>query len=958
MNSIQRLILLLSLPFLLYAQRTVQICAIRAEFPADDNPLTTGRGLMLDDSVTTTPYAIDPAPHNRTYFYDQIRAADHYFNTVSGGLVRIDGDVFPKQQNLVYQLPEKMSFYNPNTTEQEINSGLARLFADALGLADADPDIRFADYDLIVVFHAGVGKDIEFDFDETTQDIPSLFLTENFLQGIYGSAFSGFLVDQNMLINQGIILPEMLNQEGLQIALTGLFVSNIASYLGAPDLFNPLSGRTVVGRFGLMDAGLLNANGLIPAPPGAFTREWLGWDVPLEIKSDSAQIGLENYFSAANSGHSKLIKIPLNENEYYLLEHRGLPGQNLDSLYAAAITDKLPGYLEVLAEHFPEKIHISDSSGVLLGVENYDLGLPGSGVLIWHIDRQAISAGLELNHINGDDARRGVDLEEADGSQDLGKYYTLLDAGYQTELGYFADFWYDGNPAYLYRNEFGPQTRPSTAANVNRAYSGITLKNFTTKKSPLIYFNFERSGLDQGYPISVTMPGSGKQNIKYFSPAPDSGWLVLNDHGSRLVFVEAGVGAARQISWPAQLVTTDSISTVLIDPDNPALLYIVLNQSVQALQVSEALSGLQFTEQFVINHTVKPGLVAAAKNRLAFITADLQLEVWSDSGTQLSSEPVSAEARSLLIDPDGYVLTSGFELINLTAFYANGEMLSAGFDPLLQQIRIMDADKTTGIVNTDPAFSGEFAVGDVDGNGLPDLVFASGNQVFACHLNGSLLSGFPKSFNLEKNDTFLTTPLLWDENQDSRSEIFIASENGVLFRIGDEEQSIFPLTCSAPIGGAPALFYNSGRSLMLLLLLSADGNLYSWKIGSGLPQPGDWLSSDLTAGNNRFRPLSSNPVALSGGLMPVKSVFNYPNPNQGDFTTIRYYLNETARVRIRIFDLAGDPVTEFDGPGAAHQANEKIWNVSAVSSGIYLAHIEAKTTSKTVSTLIKIMVVH
>jgi len=958
MNFNQRFVLFLLLPALLFAQQTIQICALRVEFIADDNPLTTGPGLMIDDSVTTEPLAIDPAPHNRTYFYDQIRAADNYYNTVSGGRVRIDGAVFPREADQVYQLPEKMAFYNPNTTEQEINTGLARLFADALGLADADPDINFADYDLVVVFHAGVGRDIEFDFDETTQDISSLFLTGNFLKGVYGSAFNGFLVDQeSYLINQGIILPEMLNQEGLQIALTGLFVANIASYLGALDLFNPLTGRSVAGRFSLMDAGLLNANGLIPAPPDAFTRERLGWDDPTLIKSDSSGIGLENYFSGAGTAHSKLVKIPINENEYYLLEHRGLPGFNLDSLYAAAITDELPGYLSVLAAHVPEKIHISDSSGVLLAVENYDLGLPGSGVLIWHIDRGVITAGEEQNRVNDDDSRRGVDLEEADGSQDLGKYYTLLDAGYQTDLGYFADFWYESNPAYLYRNEFGPQTRPSTGANVSRAWSGITIKNFSAKNNPVIFFEFEREGLEQGFPIQVTMPEPGLQNLNYFTSAQGDGWLMINDHGSRLVLTEAGVPEPRQISWPAQLFTSDSISDVLSDPDHPGLLYVVLGQSVTALQADG--SGLQISELFELNRTIRPGSrAAAAHNRLALITTDGNLEVWSDSGVLLSSTPVAAEARSVLFDPEGNILTSGMELANLTAFQADGRLLTAGYHSGASEIHILEASQTVGTIRTDDLFSGEFAVGDVDGNGLPDLIFASGNQVFACHLNGRLLTGFPKSFYLQEGDRFSRAPLLRDENQDGRVEIFTASDMGVLFRIGDPDSPLFPLTISAPIASTPALFYNPDRELMFLVLLSREGNLYSWKIGSGSPQTGDWLMSHINSGHNRYRSVASNPVALSGGIMPVKSVFNYPNPNQSDFTTIRYYLNEDARVKIRIYDLAGDLADEFDGPGLAHQANEKVWNVSHISSGIYLAHIQAKTTSKTVSAVIKIMVVH
>ena len=92
--------------------------------------------------------------------------------------------------------------------------------------------------------------------------------------------------------------------------------------------------------------------------------------------------------------------------------------------------------------------------------------------------------------------------------------------------------------------------------------------------------------------------------------------------------------------------------------------------------------------------------------------------------------------------------------------------------------------------------------------------------------------------------------------------------------------------------------------------------------------------------------------------MPVKKVYNYPNPNQGNFTNIRYYLNEPASVKIRILDAAGVLVDEFNGPGFGQTANEIPWDVSDVASGVYICQVEAKSQSKTERQLIKIMVIH
>ena len=61
------------------------------------------------------------------------------------------------------------------------------------------------------------------------------------------------------------------------------------------------------------------------------------------------------------------------------------------------------------------------------------------------------------------------------------------------------------------------------------------------------------------------------------------------------------------------------------------------------------------------------------------------------------------------------------------------------------------------------------------------------------------------------------------------------------------------------------------------------------------------------------------------GLIPKSRFFNYPNPNDGSFTTIRYYLNEDSKVTIRIFDTSGYKVDQFSGPGVANTENEIVW---------------------------------
>ncbi|HES59162.1 MAG TPA: hypothetical protein ENO18_01915, partial [Caldithrix sp.] len=367
--------------------QSIHICAIRVEFQEDDNELTTGDGTFMIDTVTTDSFAIDPAPHNRQYFQDQIQAAANYFNNVSNGNVVITGDVFPRDDTSAYQLPEEMGYYNPNTTEAEINSGIARLFIDAVQAADADDDIIFENYDLVIIFHAGVGRDIAFDYDPTPQDISSLYVTLDFMQKWISGAVQGAPADSGF-ITQGIILPETENQEDEQIALTGMFVSNIGTHLGLYDLFSPSKQRTGVGRFSLMDAGLLNLNGLAPAPPGAYSRKKLGWIQPQLITQPMDKIEVARY-GTHNPALPEIVQIPINDDEYYLIEFRGDYRVNIDSLFVEMLEerDEYPTYLEVLKTYYGDQLEFGES-GVLLSLPDYDWGLPGSGILIWHIDER------------------------------------------------------------------------------------------------------------------------------------------------------------------------------------------------------------------------------------------------------------------------------------------------------------------------------------------------------------------------------------------------------------------------------------------------------------------------------------------------------------------------------------------------------------------------------------------
>jgi len=484
---------------------------------ADETPGTTGNGSFLLNAVIDTcgRYTIDPVPHDRSYFESQLVAVNNYYRSVSYGKFGLDLDqstVFPHTDDGSYILPEKMDYYHPYNQTDLHDQRVTELFRDAIETAYNNDEIDFSNYDHVVVFHAGIGQDFSLPFlDPTPEDIPSTFIDGDMLQEYVG----GVLQFGTATINQGIILPETQNhlfyQESeniflnteepcdYQYGLTGTFALMLGFAIGLPPLWDTNSGQSGIGIFGLMDQGSNNGRGLIPSPPDAWSRKFAGWELPL-ILTPSITINLPS------RSEDNLVQIPINETEYFLIENRTNWYQGnmyIDStrylIYKK--TERYPPFVEVL---FDSVAIEKDENGVVTAIPDYDLGLPASGLLIWHIDENKIFSGLDNYLVNGDRANRGVDLEEADGAQDIGFPSIFLFS--DPSAGYFGDVWFKGNPEYERANpsmeglapEFGTFTYPSTVSNEG-ASTFITIGDISFQADTMS-FTIYSSLLADGFP--------------------------------------------------------------------------------------------------------------------------------------------------------------------------------------------------------------------------------------------------------------------------------------------------------------------------------------------------------------------------------------------------------------------------------------------------------------------------
>ena len=518
----RRIVIILTISASLYPcfagiNGSVRIAAIRVSFMADETPGTTGNGSFLLNAVIDTcgRYTIDPVPHDRAYFESQLVAVNNYYRSVSYGKFGLDLDqstVFPQTDDGSYILPEKMDYYHPYNQTDLHDQRVTELFRDAIETAYNNDEIDFSNYDHVVVFHAGIGQDFSLPFlDPTPEDIPSTFIDGDMLQEYVG----GVLQFGTATINQGIILPETQNhlfyQESeniflnteepcdYQYGLTGTFALMLGFAIGLPPLWDTNSGQSGIGIFGLMDQGSNNGRGLIPSPPDAWSRKFAGWELPL-ILTPSITINLPS------RSEDNLVQIPINETEYFLIENRTNWYQGnmyIDStrylIYKK--TERYPPFVEVL---FDSVAIEKDENGVVTAIPDYDLGLPASGLLIWHIDENKIFSSLDNYLVNGDRANRGVDLEEADGAQDIGFPSIFLFS--DPSAGYFGDVWFKGNPEYERANpsmeglapEFGTFTYPSTVSNEG-ASTFITIGDISFQADTMS-FTIYSSLLADGFP--------------------------------------------------------------------------------------------------------------------------------------------------------------------------------------------------------------------------------------------------------------------------------------------------------------------------------------------------------------------------------------------------------------------------------------------------------------------------
>lgn len=926
-----------------------RVLALRVDFPPEtpDEATTTGQGAfdLRTQAAALPEYLVpfDTPPHDRAYFERQLGSLARYYQVVSEGQVQISYAVFPAENQRAYTLPQPALYYGSGRTREEIGQRWAQLLREAVALADADPQgPRFAEYKSFLILHAGVGLETG-----ELNDIRSVYLSPEDLK---------LYLDQPLHADEGQtpipdawILPEAVSRRG-QAGLIGLLAKFFGHQLGLPGLSNFAAGLPAMGGWSLMDVGanrlgyvlqddsLKAVFGFAPPHPEAWSKAQLGWIAPLEVRRDTTVAVVA---TDRPSGLPKALRIPLAGGEYLLLENRQQRGRyGLPAGVSASYQDTAAVWLDSSQYQVEE--------GVWTGMDEYDAFVPGSGILIWHVDERVIAQKRAAGQLNDDPQQPGIFLHEADGHRDIGNpVFERID---QIE-GSPQDPFFEGGTT-----RFGAHTLPASRSNTGLD-SGVDLEVLSPLgDTMLVRISFAQPAL--GWPQKVgagrrlqgaDLDGDGKSEL-----------LIQGNAGLQVAKAESGV------LWTmpgARLLAAGNA-----DGDAKGDLFVARGTEVSRWKLGASAP----VWQREVGMEAGSGLLAAdlglfsGRSMLALSGAQLVL-LDANTGEVVRQEALPASSLVAAdLDGDGQreLIGSGaggwqLQLQGSLALWTGtslppvaGDLDGDGQAELIvvrAEGQLEVRGKTHWQVELGDSLAAAPALGDVDGDGFLEVVAAARNGVCAWRANGTRQADFPTALSRsQRAGTLQWSPVLLDLNDDGTQEVFYGTDNGV-YGLGAAARPLpgFPLLTGEAVSAPPLGLDLDGDGELELAALAGE-YLYVWDPGTwDTPYKGrqaGWAQEGADAeGTHAYTATRQLPRPdRSAPLLPAARVYCYPNPvGGGEEAHLRFFLNQPAQVELEVFDPLGGQVSHLQAEGGLAE-NELSWAVDGYASGLYLCRLEAK----------------
>lgn len=1003
---------------------TVRVLCLRVEFVEDSTPLTTGNGKMDTFGFLTPDSGLfyDP-PHFKRYFERLMEGLRNYYLAQSQGRLYIDFTVMPSGEKECYQLPRQMQFYGDTVSYEGVEFGLVRLMRDAFKIADQDPTIKFSDYDEFIIFHAGSGLQSDYAADgkkDSPYDLLAGEIPPGAIEAYLGVPY--ILVDEGRTrIEQATVLPEMMRQDTLteqgetnlagMVGLAGTLAHEFAHLLGAYDLYDVTGVTMGVGAWSLMGYGGWLGDYRVGAPPGvipafldAFTRVKLGLVNPVVIQAPRESISVyaaamdSILFSRPESLYPTVIKIPINQNEYFLIENRQTDIRTPDTI----------------------KCDVED--GVVISVESneYDFFQPGSGILIWHIDEQIINDYGPYNAINIDPAHKGVDLEEADGIQDFDVPYWAMD-NYQYEIyGYK----YDAFSKQGYNDHFDAATNPNSDGYTGKTFIAVSLygekDTLNRLKDTIICLKVNWDLYYPGFPVSqgrnsrfnsafaVDIDCDGNPEIVTSDSAGQVDIWRNDGTGFRFpngAFVNTGSAIIADIAIGN--VTPDSgLEVVAGCVDGIVRIYTITGQlkvSYRTLDriiapptlvdidgdgFKDVIVGSTDGYLYAFNYrgTAMPGFPI-------YIGSEIRAPVAVTDTIEPKIVLLTGDHRLFLLNYDGSIVSKFPLVLGNSPFYACAQPVVADFDhDGIKEIGVVAGGEhnyrfymveQNGDISyysrelIDHPFNGALAVADLNKDGYYDLICASRHKIYAFNYNGTLVTNYPllqeSTYTVQELAgnwiitydvpfNYRSSPVIADLNNDDILDLLIGSPAyGILGFDGLNGKLLpyFPLMTTAAVSAIPLVadINNDGRPE--IIAGSDNGIFYIWSLPVSTFNS-LWSCAYHDPCHTGMQSVTILPPFTTTTKSIVDKFYIYPNPADNE-AYIRYRLNtddNQPHAFISVLDISGNPaISEFSAPVVPMLDNEYPLQLKTLAPGTYVIRLRIQTRGREESHFAKLAII-
>ena len=951
--------------------------------------------------------------HGSYYFGNELRHLSEYWHGASRGAFALSCDLRPE----VVRLAGDEAYYgNDELWSQRMAEILIQV------VQETDGAIDFGAYDAVAIIHADAGRETDFKDDSRYQLLSGFVSPEEMAEaladtlGTPGVPTNDGAPGDTLYLDNLMVWPEWATQDGYTFGALGVYAYQVGLRLGMIPLYDTTPAdfpdSQGCGNFDLMGYGIYNALGFVPAFPSAFNRYLMGWGKAIEVVSD-ADVTLPDV-NATDPDRTAIVKVPINPSEYYLIENRvhdanfngrfdfgdlngnGVP-ENEDSLLGA----EFDFFITATSNPRPAP----------------DSVVTGSGLLVWHVDETAIRRALDAGgYPNDDRAFKGVDLEEADGIQDL----DLPGGGY--DFGSYLDAFRAGN-----NNRFADDTDPSSRTN-GGAPSGIAVQNVSAA-GPEMSFSVRFAsalGFHRGE-VAASLGALAPVVMRSSVDGPDR--VVMAADSGRILVAEAGGGswdgAIEELvrepgaEWMCTPVSArDGFAgifvierggvlrryaengTPLTIDDDATPFALQLRGNVRGALMAADVDGDAEEEILAFSSTADSTYVcvlgatsypAGAKRmgpfgwefgvvdgRLAALPASAYRdgeEYPSGPGVYVATWRAPQGLRYHMLHflvhyipplPDVSAIAGvTVEPRNLSALAAGDidgdgrvEMAAAFEGGALQYF---DGDGSLRRVELRGDHPSSPVLADLDGDGTLETILRDESHIYVFSGFGVAATGWPRAIDAPVASAYVRTaavpPVIGDVDGDGRPDI-VVRVGGDLWAYDRSGRAIagWPLPGEGASGGGLALLRTEAGALRIadvacLEPVAPDGargaavaSLRAYETERDFPGGQVWPSFRHD-GRGSGRQLRSAAEAGSRPLVEPRSFIVYPNPVHGPRFTVRLALSKPARVTVTILNMEGEKVAAIershDWPAGSAVPFEAAFDAGAFASGIYIARVEA-----------------